>query len=303
MTFRSILAAVDFSEQSRHALRWAVGFSGRFGSRLTVVTAVEPLLAHAARTRFGVDLAADTATTLRAFVEATVPPALAWAPSIEVKASVGGAADVILAMAHAEAADLIVLGTHGLGGVRKLLLGSTTDRVLRHVDIPVLAVPLVGAEGVTLDAQGPRFAAETIVAATDFSRPGNRAVDCAAVLAKANQAPLVLAHVVAPVTVPPQWRSYIEGVAQEAGAEARTRLEQMAAALPQTTPPRVVVTVGRPADAIADIAQKQNAGLIVLGQVGSSQEPGPRPGSIAYRVLCLSSAAVLVVPPDQNRSS
>jgi nucleotide-binding universal stress UspA family protein len=303
LTFRSILAAVDFSEQSRHALRWAVAFSARFGGRLTVVTAVEPLLAHAARSRFGIDLAKETAASLRAFVAATVPPTLAWAPSTEVKTSVGAAADVILSMAHAEAADLIVLGTHGLGGFRKLLLGSTTDRVLRRVDIPMLAVPLVGVEGVTLDAQGPRFADETIMAATDFSAPGNQAVECAARLASASHAPLVLAHVVTPVTVPLQWNAYVEGLEEGAMAQAQTRLKETALALSHTTPPRVVVTVDRPADGIADIAQEQHAGLIVLGKVGSSEEPGPRPGSIAYRVLCLSSAAVLVVPPDQNRPS
>jgi nucleotide-binding universal stress UspA family protein len=45
---------------------------------------------------------------------------------------VGNPADVILETAAKERSDLIVMGTHGLGGIRKWLLGSTTERVLRR---------------------------------------------------------------------------------------------------------------------------------------------------------------------------
>ena len=66
---RSILYPVDFSEQSRHALRWAAAFAARFGSRLTVVSVVDPLLAEAARVRLGQDLATEeTEPALREFV-------------------------------------------------------------------------------------------------------------------------------------------------------------------------------------------------------------------------------------------
>src|SRR5512138_3391983 len=122
-TFRSVLCGVDFSDHSRHALRWAAAFSARPGSRLIVVTAVDPLLAHAARSRFDLDLSVDTGRTLSDFVAATLPPAYAWLPSIELKARIGDAPDVILRAARDAHADLIVLGTHGLGGIRKLLLG------------------------------------------------------------------------------------------------------------------------------------------------------------------------------------
>ena len=69
---RSILNPVDFSEQSRHALRWAAAFAARFGSRLTVVSVVDPLLAEAARVRLGQDLAKEeTEPALREFVAST----------------------------------------------------------------------------------------------------------------------------------------------------------------------------------------------------------------------------------------
>ena len=70
---RSILCPVDFSEQSRYALRWAAAFAAQFGSRLTVVSVADPLLAEAARVRLGQDLATEeTEPALREFVAATL---------------------------------------------------------------------------------------------------------------------------------------------------------------------------------------------------------------------------------------
>ncbi|HLG55578.1 MAG TPA: universal stress protein [Vicinamibacterales bacterium] len=61
LMLRSVLCPVDFSDQSLHALRWAVALAAQNQSRLIVLTAIEPLLAEAARARLGLDLAkADT---------------------------------------------------------------------------------------------------------------------------------------------------------------------------------------------------------------------------------------------------
>ena len=55
--------------------------------------------------------------------------------------AMGRPAREIVKAARAENADLIVMGTHGLTGVRRLMLGSVTEEVLRTVTVPVLAVP------------------------------------------------------------------------------------------------------------------------------------------------------------------
>jgi nucleotide-binding universal stress UspA family protein len=74
MALRSILCPVDFSEQSRHALRWAEAIASRHKSRLIVLTAVDPLLAEAAKVRLGLDLVTtETEPALRQFVTATWP--------------------------------------------------------------------------------------------------------------------------------------------------------------------------------------------------------------------------------------
>jgi nucleotide-binding universal stress UspA family protein len=303
LTLRSILCPVDFSDQSQHALRWGVALAAQYHSQLHVLTAVEPLLAQAAKTRFSLDLPkAEMEPALSEFVKTALPSTAPWVPTTKVHVSVGEAAEVILEAADRERADLLVMGTHGLGGFHKLLLGSTTERVLRRTRIPLLAVPSLDSPSVNpileLGADGPRFTMKTIVMPTDFSEASADAVHWAADFALRIQIPVVLVHVVSPVTVPAQWRSFVVEVHDE--HELRARLENVAAALPSGIPHEVFVSVGRPADSIATLAEERGAGLIVMGLFGHQGAFAPRPGSIAYRVVCLAHVPVLVVPPRSH---
>jgi nucleotide-binding universal stress UspA family protein len=56
----------------------------------------------------------------------------------------GNVPETILKTAGEKEADLIVMGTHGLTGWRRLIFGSVTERVLRSAPCPVLAVPPAG---------------------------------------------------------------------------------------------------------------------------------------------------------------
>jgi universal stress protein A len=296
VTLRSILCPVDFSEQSRDALRWALALAVRHSGRVTVLTAVDPLLAQTARIRFGLDLLTQARPALRTFVSDTLPHEAPWAPPITYDARVGHAPDVILDTARQEHADMIVMGTHGLGGVRKLLLGSTAERVLRRTRLPVMAVPGAHPPGVVLDPAGPRFAASTILAASDLSEASAEAVEWAAALGQELAATVVLAHVVTPLVVPSEWQPYVAGVDEDWAAQARAALAKVSASLRGRVRSEVVVQLGRPPDAIAAIAEQRSAALIVMGLGAPEGARRPQPGSIAYRVLCLAHVPVLVVP-------
>jgi nucleotide-binding universal stress UspA family protein len=292
---RSILCPVDFSEESQNALRWAVALAAKHQSRLTVLNVVDQLLVRAAQARYGRDLPkAETEPALRSFVTAALPPAAAWVPTPLIDARVGDPSNVILETADREHVDLIVMGTHGLGGLRKLFLGSTTERVLRRTRVPLLAVPSAGLS-VVLDASGPRFTIKSILAATDFSEASSNAVQLAAELAREFSGPLVITHVVTPVIVPTQWQPYIEFADEERVTQARERLETWLRELPGKIQGEIIVSVGRPADSIAATAAEKGAGLIVMGLFGDRGASAPRPGSIAYRVLCASHVPVLVI--------
>src|SRR5689334_9926335 len=93
---RSILSPVDFSEQSRQALRWAGALAARFHSRLTVVNVVDPLLAEAARIQLHQDLAhADAEPALREFVATTWPDGLAGVGETTFRTPIGDPATTI----------------------------------------------------------------------------------------------------------------------------------------------------------------------------------------------------------------
>jgi nucleotide-binding universal stress UspA family protein len=294
---RSILCPVDFSDQSRHALRWAAALARRTAGRLIVLSAVDPLLAEAARLRFGLDLAqAETLPALRELVAATWSDDAGRGTDVRFAVRVGDSADVILEAAAAERADLLVMGTHGLGGVRKWLLGSTTERVLRRTQTPVLAVPPAASEPIRLDDAAPVDLGPVLVA-TDFSDASARAVRWAADLAKELASALLLLHVVVPIAVAPQWQAYLEGTDQARVTDAGAQLDRLKTQFDGSVQCESLVECGRPADAIASIADRRGAGVIVMGLASRQGFLGARPGSIAYRVLCLAKVPVLIVPP------
>lgn len=300
LPFRSILCPVDLSDESQVALRWAAALAARFGSRLTVLSAVEPLLAEAARSRYGLDLTnVEKDPTLREFVAAavaTISPELS--PAVEVR--VGRPPGAIAATADTHRCDLIVMGTHGLSGLRKLFLGSTTEHVLRRTRVPVLAVPGVDVP-MSDDVSGRRFAITSVLAATDFSPTAGRAVDLAAEFAVEFGVPLILAHAVAPLSVPGGWQRYVDLGDAERVTQARGRLEGWSKESPHRVHGDVLVAVDRPAEFIASSAVQRGTGLIVMGLCGSGGTvDSQRPGSIAYRVLCAAQVPVLVVPPDPS---
>ena len=288
MAFTSILCPVDFSEPARSALRWASALAARYDGQLTVMTVVNPMLAEAVRIRLGKDLVAtDTEPALRKFVAglegARAPKAM--------HVVLGEPVSAILDAATGGGAGLIVVGTHGLGGFKKWLLGSTTSRMLRRTTVPVLAVPPSSS-----DPNAGRLSVANILVATDFSEPATAAVTAAATLARDLSAAITLLHVIEPVTVPPQWQSLMEEPAEARAATARARLKTLAdlscAGLRHDT----VVSSGRAAETITATAVEHRADLIVMGLTGDQGMVGPRPGTIAYRVLCSAHVPVLVLP-------
>lgn len=104
---QTILCRVDFSDTSREALHWAVALAAQYQSQLTVVTAVEPLLANAAQARFKQDLRKDTEPILKQFVTPLLP-----SPDSEyvLDVQVGHASEVIFDAGTRHSADLIVMG-------------------------------------------------------------------------------------------------------------------------------------------------------------------------------------------------
>ena len=293
LNVRSILCPVDFSEQSRQALQWASAIARYRGGEVTVLSVLEPLLAEAAGIRLGSEAAgAEAEAALRAFV-ADVWPEGVRRSHVRMEVTAGDPSEVILDAGRRLDAGLIVMGTHGLGGFRKLLFGSTTEQVLRRTAWPVLAVPAGAAPAPAADHPGGQL--KRILLATDFREGAAAATEWAGDLASDIGVPLVLAHVVEPVVVSPLWQTLVADFEDDRVASGRRMLAALAASL-RTTHTDRVVSVGHPAEAIASLAAEYGAGLVVMGLANALDSQERQPGSIAYRVLRIAHVAVVVIP-------
>lgn len=144
--YKTILAALDFSDASAPVLEYALSFAKEADARLFLLHAVENLeFMQAARmteaSHFSVpeyfDHRVSDATER---LEAAVPEeARVWCRP-ETRVVSGRASREIVRMATEETAELIVMGVHGRGAVDRWLFGSTTDYVVRRASCPVLTL-------------------------------------------------------------------------------------------------------------------------------------------------------------------
>lgn len=137
---KNILVPIDFSENARNALAYAIELAGRFQGNI--------LLLHAYRvpTKTGV-----FASFEEAVLEEIKPEMREWEDWTRERLAQGSSVTSFLvrddvehavsAMAGRQAIDLIVMGTQGASGIREVFLGSNTSAVLNFAALPLLAVP------------------------------------------------------------------------------------------------------------------------------------------------------------------
>ena len=193
----------------------------------------------------------------------------------------GDVATSILTFAEQKQVDLIVVGTHGRGGLEKALMGSVAETVFRASEIPVLTI------GPCTRHLNHALAPENILVAADLSPAGERAARYASGLAAEHNATLTLLHVVSPKElehVPDRervLRALDDNLADLLGPEAR--------------PCRRRVEYGRVAPTILRVAQELNADMLVLGVHPASGVLTRFMWPIAYEVVREASCPVLTV--------
>lgn len=289
-----VLCPIDFSEPSRGALRYAAVIAAHLDARLTVLTVNDPLLAQAADMAGGVgSLDADAKTETKRFVHDTFG---GQAPGVRTQFEVAtGKPDAeILRVAHAGSAFLIVMSSRGATGIRRLFLGSITERVLRAAIVPILVTP-PGDPG-PASAGDVQKTIRRILVPVDLTGAMDDQVRVAKRLGIILRVPLVVAHVVEPVRAFIPGHIHAANVDSERRDRAERRLQSLVDAFPP--PPRTepLVVFGEPAEEIAKIATDRQSGLIVMG-LHASAVSGARMGSVTYRVLSVTHGLVLALPP------
>ena len=280
------------------ALERAAAWARHFTARLVVVTVVEPLLVNAAAAGYDMDLVRDELLPeLRDFVAKTSVARGAGMPPPEVMLLVGEPAAEIIALARREHAKLVVMATHGLSGYRKMLLGSTTERVLRQTTVPVLVAP--PPEQTPPNTDPSRIDVGRVLAPVDFKDGCVTDVRAAASLTHTFGVPLLLVHVIAPLMGLERLRTQLDTHNRFQIERAEQQMQQLVSEVGAPPGIETVVAAGSPAEEIARIAVARGVGLIVMGIRRQEHLFGPRPGSIAYRVLGLAPARVLALPSGQ----
>ena len=139
--FRSILCPVDFSRNSRSALRYAAMLARLSGAHLVVLYVNDPLLATAAATRPDAEaIIVSTENDLRRFVAGALRNATPPVPTTLLTIA-GKPSREIVNAAERHGCELIVMGYRGAGRASRLLFGSTTEGVVRTTAVPVVAIP------------------------------------------------------------------------------------------------------------------------------------------------------------------
>lgn len=139
---KSILVPLDFSPPSIKALHYAVAFARQFKAKVTLVHVVEPVATPDFAGSF--PLAMDNDKMMAAAntkLEAVVKAARIPRGTVEkILVRFGRSFHEIADAARTRKVDLIVISTHGYTGLKHALLGSTTERVVRHAPCPVLVL-------------------------------------------------------------------------------------------------------------------------------------------------------------------
>jgi nucleotide-binding universal stress UspA family protein len=137
----NVLFATDFSEDSGYALKYARNIAELCGTKLYILHVVENPLERLYGEPHG-EYPALEANAIKKVHELIhrFDDVLAGFTNYELLTKVGEAPLEILRAAQEKNAGLVVMGTHGGGALRHLLLGSTVEKILRSANIPVMVV-------------------------------------------------------------------------------------------------------------------------------------------------------------------
>jgi len=140
VVFKKILIAIDSEPIAAHAAEIGADLARLATAEMAFVHVIDPAVVNATDT--GIQpavLAANAKEEGRKLIVDFCKRLPQQANAMEFVV-VGSAATEIVKAAKEWAADLVVIGSHGRGGIRRALLGSVAEAVMRHADCPVLVV-------------------------------------------------------------------------------------------------------------------------------------------------------------------
>ena len=290
-----ILCPVDFSDVSRQAIDHAVLMARWYKARITALHVTNPMVIPSTDftvVGYGPAVALTDEEIKEAREQVVAYFSVAKLIDVDVLIDGGHPANRILERAASLPADLIVIGTHGMGGFERLVLGSVTEKVLRKASCPVMTVP----PHAQTTSQLPF---KRLLCPVDFSDSSLAALELALSLAQEGDAQLTILHVF-------EWSADGEPLTNRhfAVPEYRREVENEYGGKLQALVPDSVRTWCRPTTRIAHgkayreilaAATQDGADLIVMGAHGGNALDAVLFGSTTSQVVRRATCPVLTL--------
>ena len=291
-----ILLAVDGSEEARRAARLATALAEGLDSELHLVHAgpMASVYAYPESVIYDTDLQEEVREaarrTAREKLAAEADAVGVTGKAAGTHAPIGRPDAEIVRVAEEIRAGLIVVGSRGLGPIRRAVMGSVSGSVVHHAHCPVLVVRDGGG-----GPGGP------IVLAVDGSEESKLASRAAAEISASSGSPVHVIYVM-PTEARLYGRHYYSedvkrSLMEEAKAEARKFLDGQAEGVRASggTVTQTYLGVGRPDEEIVELAEEIGAGMVVIGSRGLGGVRRALVGSVSDSVVHHAHCPVLVV--------
>jgi len=287
---RHILCPVDFSDLSILALKYAVTGAKLYKAKLTILHSesleVPRYFSRAEAGRFGEELANTKKMITRELTDHIVKDLGRLAEGLDLQYQITDAppVDAILKAAEESHIDLIVMGTHGLSGFKRLLLGSTAENIIHDAKVPVFAVRQKQHEFIDVSDANATPRIERILCAAEINEYDREMLNIAVSLAERFSAKLTVLY------------------SNEAhGDKDMARAKETFCSWISTTAKaqcdfEPVIRTGGAADQIITQAKEEKSDLIVIGARHRIFHESTVLGKTTDLVVRHAHAPVLVIP-------
>jgi nucleotide-binding universal stress UspA family protein len=297
---KRILCATDFSDFSNHAIPYGIALAREFKAKLYVSHVID--LSSAAIYGEAVFALEEQQSRMTSYAHKEMTrlmgqESLDWEPLI----TVGNPANEIARLAADKQVDLAIAASHGRSGLKRLILGSVTERLMRTLPCPLWVVR--SPERGFVEPANQAIQLKKILVGCDFSPDSSLASEYGLSLAQEFQADLHLAHVVEP----PLYDDLIKPSEPREPFKQRLRKtvqEKLSAMVPEEAHtwcnPVTALLAGQPHEELIKYAVVNDIDLIVLGVRGHSLVETLFVGSTTDRVLRRAPCPVLSVQQNAH---
>lgn len=300
LTIRHVLIPLDGSALAACALPWAVAVAQVLAARMTLLRVLErPAISSATSHHHDAvdwEMRRAEAQSQLAQIDHDLK-ARGLTSAIELLE--GRPAEQIINFARAQHVDLVVLSSHGEGGLTGWALSSTALMVVARTHSSVLIVPAHAAEGQRIGDVRLR----RLLVPLDCSPRAECVLPLATALSRAHDAEMILAHVVPEPEMPRRLPPSAEDLAVASQVTERNRLEgerYLGDLRDRLVDQKVrvgtrVVVASRRARAIGAMADDADVDLVMVSAHGRTGDAGERYGSVAARLLEGSSRPIILL--------